>query len=298
MKMSLCGALLLVLACVATALGQDQMKENHGPPNVLLIVREDIKPGQMPAHSRHSETYANIFAKNGTPNHRIALVPVAGSENEVIYLTGAETFAEIEKTMKDTDSKMASLAVSMRGEMDRLNKEAPDLHSGMRDMLSVFRPELSYKPSVVIPEMRYFAVTTVRIRPGQEGQYADYVKTIVNTARDKVKAELHVAAFQVVAGAPGTTYMFFRPMKSLGEYDLRIATRVRESLSDDEKKKADKMATESIMYAETSIYAFDPRMSYVPAEFAKIDPFWNARTERTAMTPRRPARKPAKPNQQ
>jgi len=295
MKKSLCGAMLLVMACVVAALAQD--KEPHGPPNVLLVVREEIKPGQMPAHNRHSEAFAAIFEKNGTPNHRIALVPVAGSENEVIYLTGAETFADIEKTLKTTDSKMAALAVSMKGEMDKLNKEAPELHSGMRDMLTVFRPELSFNPKVNIPEMRYFAVTTTRVRPGQEEQYAEYVKTIVNTARDKAKAEIHVAAFQVLAGSPGTTYLFFRPMKSLAEYDLQIGKRVRDSLSDDEKKKADKMVSESVMYTETSVYAFDPRMSYVPAEFAKVDPFWNARTERTAMTSRRPARKP-KPTQQ
>ncbi|HKZ81646.1 MAG TPA: hypothetical protein VJ124_25485 [Pyrinomonadaceae bacterium] len=299
MKKSLFGAVLLAMACVGISLAQDKVAEIPGPPKVLLVVREDIKPGQMAAHSRHSEAYAGIFAKNDLPNHRIALVPVAGSENEVIYLTGGETFAEIEKTLKDTDMKMASLSVSMKGEMDRLNKEAPDLHSGMRDMLTVFRPELSYNPSVVIPQMRYFAVTTVSIRPGQDAQYADYVKSIINTARDKAKAELHVAAFQVVAGSPGSTYLFFRPMKSLAEYDLRIGPRVREAMSEDDRKKADKMASESILFTETSIYAFDPRMSYVTKEFAAADPtFWNARTERTAMTPRRPARRPApKPNQ-
>jgi hypothetical protein len=36
-------------------------------------------------------------------------------------------------------------------------------------------------------------------------------------------------------------------MKSLAEYDLRIGPRVREAMSDDQKKKGDKMTSESVM---------------------------------------------------
>jgi hypothetical protein len=244
---------------------------------VLLIVREEIKPGKMPAHNRHSESFARIFAKLKTPNYRIALVPVAGSENEVIYITALQTFAEMEKMNRDTDKEMAAAASGgMKSELDRLDKEAPDLHAGMRDMFTLYRPELSYQPGVDVRQMRYFAVTTVRVRPGQEDQYSEYVRTLLNVVRDKAKAELHIAAFQVIAGSPTTTYMFFRPMKSLADYDLRINTRVREVMSDDQKKKADKMLSESVLFNETSVYAFAPQMSYVPADFAAGDPtFWN-----------------------
>ena len=65
---------------------QDRMS----PPNVLLVVREDIKPGQMPAHTKHSESFAQIFGRLQTPSYRIALVPVAGSENEVLLYHSAK----------------------------------------------------------------------------------------------------------------------------------------------------------------------------------------------------------------
>jgi hypothetical protein len=254
--------------------------EMHGPPKVVLIVREEIKPGMMDTHNRHSAEFAGLFGKLQTPNHRIALVPVAGDENEVIYLTGAETFAELEKIQTDTDKKMSSVNAGMQGDLDRLGKEAPALHAGMRDMFAVLRPDLSFGPNVVLPTMRYMAVTTVRVRPGQEDQYVEYVKNLVNAAREKAKAELHIAGFQVIAGSPSGTFMFFRPMKSLAEYDLRIGPRVREAMSDDQRKKADKMAGESIMTSETSIYALSPRLSYVEKEFAAVDPtFWNAKPE-------------------
>lgn len=255
----------------------------HTPPAVLLIVREDIKPGTMPTHSRHSSEFAGIFNKLQTPNYRIALVPVAGSENEVIYITGAETFAQVEQMQKATDDRMAAASGNVKADLDRLDKEAPALHAGMRDLLAIFRPDLSYSPGVNIATMRYFAITTVRIRQGQEEQYAETLNNIVRVARDKAKAELHVAAFQVIAGAPFTTYMFFRPMKSLAEYDLRIAARVRDAMSDDQKKKADKSAGETVNFSETSVYAFSPQMSYVSKEMMAADPgFWARKAEMAA----------------
>jgi hypothetical protein len=276
-------ALTLCVSMVSQVVAQNPPAEMPGPPKVLLLVREDIKPGMMPAHNKHSATFASMFGKLQTPNHRIALVPVAGSENEVVYLTGCDTFAELEKITTDTDKKMSAVNASMQAEVDRLEKEAPTLHAGMRDVLAVYHPELSYNPTVNLPTMRYFAMTTVRVRPGQEDLYAEYVRNLVNVARDKAKAEVHIASFQVIAGLPNTTYMFFRPMKSLAEYDLRVGPRVREAMTEDQKKKADKMASESVLFTETSVYAFNPRMSYVGKEFAAGDPtFWNPKPEMAA----------------
>lgn len=271
-------------------------ERNMSPPPVLFVVREDIKPGQMPAHTKHSESFAQIFGRLQTPSYRIAMVPVAGSENEVLYITPLKTFAELEQTQRDTDKKMSAASGGTRSELDRLDKEAPDLHAAMRDMFTVYRPDMSYEAGVDITKMRYFAVTTVRVRPGQEDQYAEYLRTLTNVAREKAKAELHIAAFQVIAGSPSTTYMFFRPMKSLAEYDLRIGPRVREAMTEDQRKRADKMAGESVLFSETSVYALNPRMSYVPKDFAAGDPtFWNPKPQAPSMpkpTPKKTAAKP------
>ncbi|MEK6337040.1 MAG: hypothetical protein AABM67_19125 [Acidobacteriota bacterium] len=289
--------LLLAITLLASVCSQvnAQPGERMGPPPVLFIVREDIKPGKMPAHNTHSANYARIFRELQTPNHRIAMVPVAGSENEVIYITPLGTFKELEQANTNTDKKMSAATGPMRAELDRLDREAPDLHNGMRDLFAIYRSELSFDPGVDITKMRYFAITTVRVRPGQDDQYAEYVRTIVNAARTKAKAELHIAAFQVIAGSQAGTYMFFRPLKSLDEYDLRIGARVREMMSSDEKKKADKIAGDSVAFSETSVYAFNPRMSYVPKEFVDRDPaFWNPKPEPPPPPkPRRPA--PKKP---
>jgi hypothetical protein len=278
MNKSLLFSLLLILSAFP-AMAQETRP--MGPPKVLLIVREEIKPGMMGTHGRHSADFVSIFNQLQTPNHRIAMVPVAGNENEVLYITPAESFAEIETINKSTDKKLSSLNGTMRVKLDALDKEASALHSGMRDMMAVYRPDLSFNPGVNIAQMRYFSVTTTRIRPGFDAAYVDYVQKLINVARQKAKADdLHVAVFQVVSGAPGGTYLVFRPMKSLAEMDNPVGMKVRAAMSDDQRKDADKAVREAVMFSETSTYAFTPSMSYVHKEFAAADPaFWTPKPQ-------------------
>jgi hypothetical protein len=296
MKRSL---LFIAIVIAVSAFGQVSAQQ-PAPPNVLLIVREDIKPGMMGVHGRHAAEFVNAFGKLQTPNHRIALVPVAGSENEVMYVTGADNFAELEGMQKATDEKLGAATGMIKADLNRLDKEAPDLHAGMRDMFAILRPEYSYNPGVNIPTMRYFAVTTVRVRIGHEAEYAELVK-ITNAAREKAKAELHVAVFQVIAGTGANTYMNFRPMKSLAEYDLKIANRVRAAMTDDQQKRADKLAADAINTSETSVYAMTPAMSYVSKEMMAGDPaFWTPKP--MAITKPKPKKRvvkmaPATPTQ-
>ena len=293
MRKSLLIVFVSLMACL-TVVAQE------GPPRVLLIVREEIKAGMMGSHSRHSAEFASVFNKLQTPNERIALVPVTGSENDVVYITPGESFADLEKKVQETDKKMAAVNASMQMQLDRLEKEAPTLHSAMRDMLAVLRPELSFNPGVNIAQMRYFSVTTFRIRPGRDAQFNEYVQKIVNAAREKAKVDLHIATYQVISGAAGGTYMSFRPLKSLSEFDQNVAGKVRAAMSDDQRKEADRMFGESVMSTDASIYAFAPRMSFVSKEFAANDPgFWHpespvaAKPKAKRRTPKAPPQPPA-----
>jgi hypothetical protein len=295
MKKSLLMLIVLIVLSACSAV-LAQTPPAHSPPKVLYLVREDIKPGMMPAHNKHSASFATIFGRLQTPNYRIALVPVAGSENEVVYLTGADTFAELEGMLQATDKKMGAATGTTRADLTRLQGEAPQLHAAMRDMLAIYRPELSFNPGVVLPQMRYFTITTVRLKPGKDAEYAEYVQKIVNIARTKAKVDnLHAAVFQVISGTGGGTYMIFRPMKSLGELDDPVNMRVRAAMSDDTRKDADKTYSDTVMSSDTSTYWLTPEMSYVQKEFAAVDPtFWNAKPEPLATKPK-PRKRTPKP---
>lgn len=296
MKRSLLIFLVLVVVSACSAVVAQTAPAPHGPPKVLYLVREDIKPGMMPAHNKHSASFATIFGKLQTPNYRIALVPLAGSENEVVYLTGADTFAQLEGMLQATDKKMGAATGAIRTDLTRLQGEAPQLHAAMRDMLAIYRPELSFNPGVVLPQMRYFNMTTVRLRPGKDAAYAEYIQKVVNVAREKAKVDnVHLAVFQVISGTGGGTYLIFRPMKSLGELDDPAAMRVRAAMSDDMRKDADKAYNDAVMSSDTATYWLTPEMSYVEKEFAALDPsFWNAKPEPVATKPK-PRKRTPKP---
>lgn len=277
---------VLVIVTVMSAFSQALAQEPRepGPPKVLYLVREDIKPGMMGPHTTHSALYANIFRTLETPNYRIALVPVAGSENEVVYITGCESFKQLEDVLNATDKKLAGVSGSHKIDLDLLNKEAPSLHAAMRDMFGVFRPDLSYNPGVDIRTMRYFSITTIRVRPGRDAQFAEYAQKLISAARKAKVDNYTTALFQIVSGAPAGTYLIFRPMKSLSEFDDAVGMKVRAALSNDERKDLDKEAGEIYMSSETSTYSFAPNMSYVEKEFAAGDPgFWNPKP---AVTPK------------
>jgi len=289
-------SLLLVLALVLLSAFTPAFAQNPPPPpKVLLLVREEIKPGMMGTHARHSAEFVGVFNQLQTPNHRIALVPVAGNENEVLYINGGDSFAQLENITRTTDKQMEGANGSMRVKLNSLEKEAPAMHAAMRDMLAIYRPELSFNPGVVLPQMRYFTITTTRVRPGFDAAYHEYVQKLLNVARQKAKVDnLHVAIFQVISGAPGGTYMAFRPMKSLAEMDEQIPMKVRAAMTDDQRKDADKAAREAILSTETSTYAFAPGMSYVDKGFASADPgFWTPKPQ-VAMKPK-PGKRTTKP---
>ena len=282
---------VILISAFSPTFAQDP--EKKGPPAVLYIVKEDIKPGMMGAHNIHSANFASIFRTLGTPNHRIALVPVAGSENEVVYITGCDSFKELEGILNDTDKKMADAGGNTKAEIERLNKEAPLLHAAMRDMFAIFRPELSYNPGVDIRTMRYFSITTIRVRPGHDAQFAEYVQKIINAARKAKADSIHTAVFQVISGTQAGTYLLFRPMKSLSEFDDPIMGKVRNGMSNDERKDLDKEAGEVYMSSETSTYWMTPSMSYVEKDFAAGDPaFWNPKP--AMMAKPKPKKKTAK----
>ena len=201
MRKSLLFFVVAILAASSQVFAQPPAE--MGPPKAMLIIREEIKPGMMGSHARHSAEFVNIFNQLQTPNHRIALVPIAGNENEVAYLNPVLLFGA--RRCKQGDrQKIGSGEWQHESKLDALDKEAPAMHAAMRDMLAVYRPELSFNPGVNIAQMRYFMVTTTRIRPGYEGAYVEYVAKLISMARQKAKVDnLHVATYMVISGAPG-----------------------------------------------------------------------------------------------
>jgi hypothetical protein len=251
----------------------------NAPPKVVLIEREEIKAGRMGAHQKLANGYVQAFANAKGKTHWLGMAAVAGNENEALFITAYESYAAVQKDRAESE-KMMTGATKLA--VDKLDRQGADIHVSQRQIIAEYREDLSYKPGVNIAEMRYFEITTTRVRPGHERAFQE-ARKIIKAAHEKANVDEHFAIYEVASGASGSTYLTFAPIKSLAEWDVEVHTKAyQEVLGDDNRQRIDKVRAEGVMSVDTALYAFDPKMSYAPPEFAKADPFWSVKTESVA----------------
>jgi len=278
--------------CVFCLCSVQAAAQNAGPPPVLQIVREDIKPGMMGPHSKEANTTVRIWAKAKSPHHRLALVPVAGNENEVTYLWPFESMAAFGKAQQDLDR----IGETFKADFDRNRHSGEDYHSAQRDMLARLRPDLSYGGGAVdIAHYRFMRMETIRVRPGHANEFEEGRK-IMKAAHEKAKVDENMAVYQVMGGAQSGTYIVIIPWKSMAEADgvqpQPHGKAYQDALGDGGTKKMASLASDSIVFNDVNIYAFNPELSYVVKEWVDADPgYW---TQKPLAMPAARKKAPAK----
>lgn len=277
-------SLLFAIGLVFVTTFQADTQTLPPPPNVLLIVREEIKPGMMAAHSREANNVVRIYSKAKSPYNRLAMVPVAGNENEVTYLWPFDSFAELEKSNKDLETLST---VTYKADFEKVRPEGDDYHSSQRDMIAVLRNDLSYNGGADMPRMRYMRVQTVRVKPGHSREFEES-RRMTKAAHEKARIDENMAVYQVVGGAQSGTYLIFIPWDSLTRAEtIPHGKSYQDALGEDRRDKIEKIENDSIVFSATEIYAFNPQLSFAP-RFAAADPgFWTLKPmapESTAPT--------------
>jgi len=295
MKKSTCGFLeaCLLLSCAALGFAQ----QPPGPPKVLRIYREEVKPGRNPAHEKVEAAWARANRAGKSPAHYIGMTYVSGP-NEAWFIEGHDSLASAERADQYIEHTPA-----LKAETDRLSQQDGELLSGLRSVIAEHREDLSYRTGVTIGQMRYFYLTTLRVRTGHNDDFLEAIK-LIRTAHEKANVPEHWAVFEVMLGMPRPTYLMFQPLKSLAEVDAFPQTHgqaYRDATGDSGRKKLAELFSSGILTAETNIFAFNPKMSYVTDTTAAADPdFWTPKPKAAAKAPaegakaaKKPAAKPA-----
>jgi hypothetical protein len=269
--------LLTGLAAGAAAQGP----EHSGPPPVLAIGREEIKPGRMGAHEKLNVGFVSALSKTPSRSYWLGLVPISGDDNSTLFVSAFGSFAEVEAQRKADEELMTN--VSVKAELDALDKQGADLHAAQRTSYARHRADLSYHPLSAedIAQSRYFGITTVRVKPGRIDDYLAGIKA-VRAAWEKAGYPLHLAVYQVTTGAQPGTFLSFRALKSLKEWDDDAATlpqfdqAVTEALGGAEAEHKVTLAqADAIASMDRAAYAMNPKISRPAPEFAKYDvAFW------------------------
>ncbi len=266
---------LLLLAAPAPA--QDAP---GGPPRYFLIEREVLKPGAAPAHERDSNNFARLLTNargvaGESRYYRIGMTPVAGNQNEVIYVFPFNSLDDIAKYNSDIERWMTRpgdqnaffTRISAEGGRSSQPSVGDDFHMLQTSMIAEPVAELSYNPRPNPGEMRYVEVTTFRVKPGQEQNFLKGGRMYVGAHRE-AKTGAHFLTYRIIGGALDGTYMTFSSFRTLSELAPSEAERgAWAKAMGDKLSELQKISSEVFINTETNVYAIRPTMSAVPDSF-------------------------------
>jgi hypothetical protein len=269
-------AMLLPLAAVFSPVLNAQTAPEDGPPNVLVIHREYLKPGKGgQLHERSESAFVHAFADAKSPYHYFALDSLSGPSRS-LFLFGYNTFADWEKETAAIRSNPA-----LGAKVDQASLNDGDLLTGYDAGAMTLRPDLSLNKGS-IDGARYFEITAFVVKPGHTHDFEELAKIYIDTFR-KVDPQAHWDTFEVMYGSPvpttagGEVFLVFNLMKSLAETDksLQNSDKFASELGPTGMQKVSELSAASIQLSTTNLFAINPRESNPPTEWIKKDPgFW------------------------
>jgi hypothetical protein len=137
-------------------------------------------------------------------------------------------------------------------------------------------PDMSYGSFPDLNMARFWEISTIRVRPGHEAQFAAAVEAYKAVA-GRVAPEASWRVYAVTQGMPGGTYLIFSSAEEFGDFDDMLAggQTMMASLTEEEGAAMQAFASEALMNAISNRFQLDPKMSYVSEETKATDPdFW------------------------
>lgn len=237
-------------------------------PKLLQIFREEVKPGRQPAHAKNEASWVAAMRKANNKGYYLAI----SNGNEAWYLNPRASFAAAEAQNKEDDANTA-----LSAEVDKLWAVDGEMLSKTSALNAVLREDLGYRADWDTAKMRYYAVTVMRIQPGYEREF-EQVRKLLSAAHEKAKVKERWSVYEVITGAPNSTYIFFSPIASLAEWDQYEAEhgkQYQEAMGEDARDRQREFQRVAVKFSETQLFSFNPKMSYLSKEMTDRDPdFW------------------------
>ncbi len=266
--------IVLCLSVLAGAIGVAAAQEAaQAPHKVLVVAREMVKPGKGGmAHEKAESLFVQAFTKAKWPTHYVGMTSLSGKQRALFFL-GYDSFEAWEKdnTAMEKDPALAS-AIDHAGFVDG------DLLDSMENIVFSYREDYSLRPNADLAHRRYMEISVFQVKEGHRKEWDDSVKMVL-AAFQKSVPDAHWACYEIAYGAQDGTFIFLTMRSSLAEVDKGFADNkdFMATMGDDGMKKLEELTAASVESSESHLFALNPRMSYVPAELGKADPFWNAK---------------------
>jgi len=285
MKIASPALLALSFAVAGTVFAAAQ--EASGPPKVLEVTREFLKPDKSGTmHDRSESNFVQAMTRAKSPTHYIALSSMSG-KRRALYLTG---YASFDAWQKADDSIRKNAALS--AEFERLMVADGELLEGIDQFVFYYDPDTSYRPVPDLSQARYLEITSFHVKQGHGKDWETLAKMVIE-AHKKAGTSAHWATYELAYGG-GDEYVVLSSDKSLADIDQGFAEgkQFEAAMGEDGMKKLDELIQQTIESSDSELFAINPRQSYVSDEWIKDDPsFWKPKPM-TAPASAAPEKKP------
>lgn len=242
------------------------------PAKMIRIFREQLKPGKAAAHERFEAGYVQAFSRAGAKTHYVAMSSITGAP-EAWYIEGHDSFEALGAVDKEVEGNAALTA-----ELESLAARDADFLNTSQTIIARYRADLSYRASPTnLNQSRFMWVFRETVKAGYGNDYEEAGKMDVAAYEKAGIKDERWAAYQVIAGLPSGTYLYFGPLVSLKEGDVDNTKIYRETASEDHRARVRQINRDAIVpgSGQSTIFGMSPKMSYVSKEFAAADPdYW------------------------
>jgi hypothetical protein len=194
------GRFLLILACVPLCGAQPAASPPvspppASPPKILLLVRQQFKPGKSHVRERLERATASAYNRLEVPVYWMELQAFTGP-SEALFFDPFDSFEAVEKAGADL------------GRLYQAHPELVRMQAGINDTLSSERTILAVRRDspgvneINLATARFLRMLVVRTRPGEEQPTADPTPSIV---------------YQVSSGMSGPAFLIFQAMTDFAD---------------------------------------------------------------------------------
>ncbi len=255
----------------STAAAQAQATGATPPPNVLVIMREFLKPGKSGSvHEKSESAFVQAFSQAKATSHYLAVNSLSG-KSRTLFLVGYDSFADWGKDLATLQTN-PTLAQTL----DSAQEADGELLSSYDSGAFVYQPDKSVGGPVNVGQTRYWEITMLKIRVGHDADW-DALAKIHNSIYGNMP-DAHWVVFDKLFGTDsGSIVLVFTPLKSLAEIDAhqKAGKQVISSAGADQMKKMGDLAATTLESIETNLFAVSPKMSYPRDDWKAADPgFW------------------------
>jgi hypothetical protein len=261
----------------------DQSPSAVKPPKYLQITVEYVKPGKGGlAHDKTESAYVQANTKLKFPINYFAFNAMTG-KSRAIFISGFDSYGELGKALKIFD------APGVAAMFEPINVADGELLEDSKTLIFSYDADISVRPDADLLHMRFLEADILHVRPGHGKEFHELAKMWADMGQ-KAGPSAHWTCFHVEYGEDGGSYVCLTADNSLDDIDKATAdfNKVVADTSDEDKKKMRELRAAALDEDRTELYSVNPAQSYVPADFAKADPYWKPKGAAAA----KPAAKP------